>query len=136
MSDQEFKKTQRLALLQSRSILGILANLPLSQEIPSFNKHMKIAYNTENSTIPTHFHTINFPVIPCSSKKVTYLYMQVHYQKEIIFSPQPKLAQKPFTQREDAEMTTLHQIQKSFRKRTKASSQITETLEYFICTVN
>ncbi|CAK68306.1 unnamed protein product (macronuclear) [Paramecium tetraurelia] len=129
--DQAFKKTQRLALLQSRSILGILANLPLSQEIPSFNKHMKIAYNIENSSIPQHFQTINFPVIPCPSKKVTYLYIQVHYQKEIVFSPQPKLAQKPITQREDAEMNTLHQIQKSFRNRTKASSQIAETLEYF-----
>ncbi|CAD8208943.1 unnamed protein product [Paramecium pentaurelia] len=128
---EEFKKTQRLALLQSRSILAILANLPLSQEIPSFNKHMKIVYNIENTSIPNHFQTINFPVIPCSSKKVTYLYMQVHYQKEIIFSPQPKIAQKPITQREDTEMSILHQIQKNFRKRTKASSQIAETLEYF-----
>ncbi|CAD8111441.1 unnamed protein product [Paramecium primaurelia] len=131
ISHQEFKKTQRLALLQSRSILGILANLPLSQEIPSFNKHMKIAYNIENTSIPNHFQTINFPVIPCSSKKITYLYMQVHYQKEIIFSPQPKIAQKPITQREDTEMSILHQIQKNFRKRTKASSQIIDTLEYF-----
>ncbi|CAD8126230.1 unnamed protein product [Paramecium sonneborni] len=92
---------------------------------------MKIIHNIQNGSIPSHFQTINFPVIPCSSKKVTYLYIQVHYQKEIIFSPQPRIAQKPIIQREDAEMSTLHQIQNGFRKKTKASSQIAETLEYF-----
>lgn len=39
------------------------------------NKHHKLAFEIKNIEIPKEFSIINFPVIPCSSNKITYLNM-------------------------------------------------------------
>ncbi|CAD8129894.1 unnamed protein product [Paramecium sonneborni] len=93
MIDQEFKKTQRLALIKE-----YFRNIGKSSTFlrnPILQQEHEDAYNIQNGSILSHFQTIN-----CSSKNVAYLYIQVHYQKEIIFSPQPRIAQKPIIQRE------------------------------------